>query len=303
MKRALLILCVLIFAAMSVACSKATNNSQKTANQEAFLKDMAAGITKRLKDDRNEANMSAEEVKAFYSDLVGYELSYIEKYADTRFEDGKFDALAHRYIEACLAQRSALEFFNNSDLLSALWDGGRTIRAGIIIAMYEQYDLGLSSDQVDEYRTSDSASISLSTDNDVYDEAPAIHVSKKNPNPVIYNENGIKVTVKSCTITRQSYEIKFLIVNNGDKEVSAIIQDVTINNFEIPSANSYASVSPGNSGFSTGYISLSDLEEAGIGNNFDEITCNIWLNDGTVIQADYYAKLPATIDRNVFTVE
>lgn len=303
MKRALLILCVLAFAAMSVACSKATNNSQRTANQEAFLKDMAAGITKRLNDDRNEANMSAEEVKAFYSDLVGYELSYIEKYAETKFEDVKFNTLAHRYIEACLMQQSALDFSNNNDLYQALWMGGRTVRSGIIIAMYELYNLNLSSEQIDGYRASDSASISLSTDNDVYDEASAIHVSKKNPNPVIYNDKGIKITVKSCTITWQNYEIKFLIENNGDKEVSAIIQDVTINNFEIPSANDYASVAPGNSGFSTGYISLSDLEEAGIGNNFDEITCNIWLNDGTLILPDNYAKLPATIDRNVFRDE
>lgn len=303
MKRAVIILWVFIFSVLGVACTKSTSNSQEKASQDAFLKDMAAGITKRLNDDRDETNMSAEEIKDFYGDLVGYELSYIEKYVETKFEDVKFNALAHRYIEACLMQQTALDFYKNNDLYNALWMGGRTARSGVIVAMYEMYNLKLSSDQVDGYRTSDSTSVSLSTNNDEYDVAPAIHVSKKNPNPVIYNENGIKITVKSCTINSQNYEIKFIIENKGDKNIAASIGNVRINNFEIPSYHDFGSVAPGNSGFMSSNIFHSDLEEADIGNNFNEIICDIWLSDGEPLFADYYVGIPATIDREVFANE
>ncbi len=148
---------LIIFLFFLAACGTtpvAKADTGEYADQDAFLKAMAKGIQTRLSnvDDAKHANDTDEQRAAYYSRLVKYELDQIEKYDDAIFEDSKFDVLAHHYIHACQMQATATENVRNATLYNALWDGGSTARRGIIVTMYEQYDLPIDSGMVDNYR-------------------------------------------------------------------------------------------------------------------------------------------------------
>lgn len=163
-KSAALILafCLVIFCACSSSASK--TDSAGYASQDAFLKDMAAGITQRLGNDKDSSKMNAEEESALYLKLVGYELDRIEKYQDSVFEDEDFNKLAHMYIEACQFQRYAAQNHKNAELYDSLWNGGRKTRAGIIIELYTRYGLPITSEQAASYKPSTTYTVSVSAD-------------------------------------------------------------------------------------------------------------------------------------------
>lgn len=272
MKRSFVIFCVLIFALSNVACAKTTNNLQNFASQEAFLKDMAAGIQKRLNDDRSEANMSSEETREFYNDLVGYELSYIEKYADTQFEDSAFNELSHRYIEACVAQKSALNFYRNEDLYNALWMGGKTIRSGIIVAMYEQYNLPLSSQEVESYRKSGGA-ISVTTEvsgaegleelNEQLDEI----FPNRDVQDIALGSGDLKFVDGSCSQNGNNVDYSFVLKNVSKLNISSIglyiaILDRDENVLGVELEYLSASIPSNKQGTVSGNFNLNDYPEA-----------------------------------------
>lgn len=123
-------------------------------NQEDFLNDMSIGICNRLNESQSvdTDSMSQEKQMEYYEKFVTAELNAIEKYSDTVFSDSTFNTLAHSYIDACQMQLSAVQNYNNAELYDALWNGGYQVRAGIIVAFYEQYDLPITAEQVDTYR-------------------------------------------------------------------------------------------------------------------------------------------------------
>ena len=272
MKRALLIFCVLIFALLNVACAKTTTNLQNFASQDAFLKDMAAGITKRLNDDRSEENMSSEEAKEFYNDLVGYELSYIEKYVDAQFEDSTFNELSHRYIEACVAQRTALSFYRNEDLYNALWTGGKTIRSGIIVAMYEQYNLPLSSQEVESYRNSGGAT-SVTTEvsgaegleelNEQLDEI----FPNRDAQDIVLESGDLKFVDGSCIQNGNNVDYSIVLKNSSKLDIASIglyiaILDRNENVLGVELEYLFASIPSNKQGTVTGSFKLDDYPDA-----------------------------------------
>lgn len=137
-----LLVCILLLGAALGCAQKPAASGGPVGDQEAFLADMAKGVKERLAlADEEEEKMSDEEFIAFRIKLVDCELNKVSKYADAVFADERFNILAHNYINACQMQKDAMGFYNNTDLYSALWDGGRSARAGVIVTLYEQYNL------------------------------------------------------------------------------------------------------------------------------------------------------------------
>lgn len=162
-------LCCVVLCISLVFGGCGSNDSTEVAigNQEAFLKDMAKGIEDRLsKSDTDTSDMSQEELMDYYEILVSYELDKIQKYEDQVFEDEDFDSLAHLYIQACLMQLEATKNYKNDELFSALWDGGRIARSGLIITLYDRYDLPITADQADKYRTTTETNVEYSVSGD-----------------------------------------------------------------------------------------------------------------------------------------
>lgn len=154
MKKAIIILLVCLFLFCGCAVSSSSADTNKYANQTEFLRDMAAGITQRLNDDKDSSQMTAKEKADYYLILVGYELDRIEKYETQVFEDNVFNDLAHLYIDACQTQRFAAQNYKNSALYDALWEGGRKTRSAIIVELYSRYDLPITSEQAARYSNS-----------------------------------------------------------------------------------------------------------------------------------------------------
>lgn len=179
MKKITLLFPLIVILVLAGCGAKAPTSiaASATGDPEALLKDMAAGITERLSmSEQDTTLMSDDDQIEFYGRLVRLELDRIEKYENDVFQDEKFNELAHHYINACQMQRNALVYYKNTDLYNALWTGGGTVRVGIIIAFYEMYDLPISSDEVDKYRSAGGYSVTLSNDSDT-DAAAAEPVS------------------------------------------------------------------------------------------------------------------------------
>ena len=131
----------------------AQDTNSAYANPTDFLNSMAKGIDARLKESGlDTSDMNSEEHAAYFRRLVSCELNEIEQYSNLTFADEKFNKLAHCYIEACQLQAFALENYENDLLYDALWTSGRISRSGIIITMYDEYDLPITEEQVDGYR-------------------------------------------------------------------------------------------------------------------------------------------------------
>lgn len=179
MKKITLLIPMIILLVLSGcgANSPTSSAASATGDPEAFLKDMADSITKRISMSTQDTTlMSDDDQIEFYGKLVKIELDRIEKYENIQFQDGKFNELAHHYIQACQMQRNALVYYKNTELYNALWVGGGTVRGGIIITFYEMYDLPISSDEVSLYRSGENYSVTFSNDSDT-DAATAEPVS------------------------------------------------------------------------------------------------------------------------------
>lgn len=156
MKRLRLIILTFAMLLSFTACDSNSASASNTeyASQEAFLKDMAKGISNRLKNVDDEKQRSDEEKFQYLTQLVTYELEQIEAYEDLVFEDELFNELAHGYISACKMQLVGAQNYKNSNLYNALWNGGSTIRNGIICELYSRYNLPITSEEASNYSAS-----------------------------------------------------------------------------------------------------------------------------------------------------
>ena len=181
---------VIVFSLSACGEKPAKTDANGYADQAEFLKDMAKGIQSRLTavDDEKHANDTNEQKAEYFKALVKCELDQIAKYEDAVFEDSKFNELAHHYIHAVQMQKTGAESIKNVNLYNALWSGGKTIRNGIIVTMYEHYDLPIDSKTVANYTTSGSGY--------VVSESPSSSASNKTEETTPY-ALGTVVT-KSC---------------------------------------------------------------------------------------------------------
>ncbi|MDO5446001.1 MAG: hypothetical protein Q4F31_10325 [Eubacteriales bacterium] len=127
--------------------------AEEYADQEQFLADLAAGISKRLAEaEKNSFESNSEEYYAFFAHLVQIELDNLDKYSDLTFADSRLDQLAHYYIEGCHMQKFAAENYRNNELYQRLWNAGSYARSGVIVTLYEEYNLGITEEECNTYR-------------------------------------------------------------------------------------------------------------------------------------------------------
>lgn len=219
------VLCFLITCSIVLYLSACgTSSSPDTieyGDQDSFLSDMAKGISDRIAGDEDTSSMTAEELTAFYDKLADIELEQIEKYENVTFADEKFDKLAHQYISACQMQKTAAENYRDTDLYDALWDGGRTVRAGIIIYFYENYKLPISSEEASSYVSSTSVTHSVSGDSSILDDLFS--------DDDVYLDKG-DLTIESATGTIKtdpwnndsSFEYCYVVKNNSQYDLTMV---------------------------------------------------------------------------------
>lgn len=223
MKKKLYVLIILVFSIVFLtACGNDTSESSSPtyADQKAFLDAMAKGIQNRLVavDDSAHANDTDEQKAEYFKKLVTCELEQISKYEESVFEDKAFNELAHYYISACRMQQSACDNMRNLALYNSLWNGGRTIREGIITTLYQQYDLPISSEIAANYSGGTSITISTST-------APSTPTTEPVPD---IDPSQFEVAEYSCIKYGTTYY--YLIVKNNSEytvkiDSSAIAKD------------------------------------------------------------------------------
>ncbi len=185
------------------------------ADQDAFLKDMAKGIQNRQEVNDKKANGSDDEKIEYYKELVQSELDQIGKYESAVFSDSKFNYLVHHYINACKMQYSGAENMKNSTLYNALWSGGYTVRKGIIVTLYEQYDLPITSEEVASYRDSSSGyTLSIAPSSSAQTEEDTTPYSLGDVLTVEYDKGTAKVSVDKVIVNRT--ELKWIATNHGD---------------------------------------------------------------------------------------
>lgn len=308
----LALLTVLLCACSGTAAPAADENGY--ADQDEFLQDMAEGIQKRLSSDKDSIDMSAEEKAAHYEELVGYELSRIEKYQDLHFADENFDRLAHLYISGCQAQRFAAQNYKNDALYESLWAGGKQIRFAVITELYTRYDLPITDDEAANYKLSDYSSYSASMDGQLdiasgltlysdqmvtYDEVIRID---KDESQTLYDDEDILITLKSLEITDGNYQVNFLIDNKRESErATCELGKGYVDDYQIGIAIpwGYCFIDPGKKGDTYSMINKSDLEDADM-EAFETLSCYLYVlvSDGETGQ--YLAKIPMEIAREAF---
>ncbi|MBR1457073.1 MAG: hypothetical protein IJ594_07955 [Oscillospiraceae bacterium] len=223
MKNRIRIIIVLILSVVFLsACGNNTSDAMSPvyANQDDFLSAMAKGIQNRLAqvDDAAHANDTDEQEAAYYKNLVSCELDQISKYEEAVFEDNAFNELAHYYISACRMQQSACENMRNLSLYNSLWNGGRTIREGIITTLYQQYNLPISSEIAANYSAGSTVTITTSTAPNTPSATPAPNI----------DPSQFEVTEYSCIKYGTTYY--YLVVKNNSEytvkiDSSAIAKD------------------------------------------------------------------------------
>ena len=218
----ILILGVLLTMTLTMtACGEkpAKTDANGYADQTAFLKDMAKGIQNRLAaiDDEKHANDTDEQMAVYFNALVKCELDQIAKYEDAIFEDAKFNELAHHYIHAVQMQKTGADNIRDSELFSALWNGGITVREGIIITLYERYDLPIDSNAAAYYSgvTTNNITTGTSYSNDSSQSGTA----SAPDNPALLVTNGKYLSGKS---SEEYAYYSFTVKNNTDQIITEI---------------------------------------------------------------------------------
>lgn len=224
-----ILMVLLIMIANLVACdsTSAAADADLIAyeNQEAFLNAMASGIQTRLAnvDDASHVNDSDEERAIYYKGLVMHELNQIEKYTESVFEDSRFNTLAHFYIDACQMQATATDNIRNTTLYNALWDGGSTIRRGIIATLYEQYELPIDSLTAANYINEENSIVSsqhpIASEDSVDKEATQEKISTtyaitQNDNDVVFLKNNSNEIITVSLTIKLYYEKELVTVKD-----------------------------------------------------------------------------------------
>lgn len=196
---------------------------------------MAEGIEERLsKSDTDTSAMSKEELMMHYEKLVRFELDKIQKYENQVFEDEHFNTLAHLYIHACSMQLEATKNYKNDELSSALWDSGRIARSGLIITLYDRYDLPITADQADNYRTTTETDIEYSIDGDT----DFLDIFDGGEDDIVLSIGDLLVVNAETTFDKGSspeydrYEYSFTVKNDSEHALESISIECVITDMD-----------------------------------------------------------------------
>lgn len=232
--RTLLLTVVIMSACFAiVGCGNPEADTAIMGDQEQFLKDMAEGIEKRLSEsDTDTSSMTREEQIAHYEKLVNYELNQIQKYESQTFEDEEFDELAHLYIYSCMMQLEATDNYKNTELYDALWEAGRIARNGLIITFYDRYDLPITSEQADKYRTTTNVEYSISGDTDF------LEFFGSGKDDVVLDVGELMIVDAEIALETgyssefDRYEYSYIVKNNSEYGLESFSLDCVITDLE-----------------------------------------------------------------------
>ena len=207
MKRIVSILLLVAIAFSLAGCGSAAPKTDAAdyADQQAFLDDMAKGISERLKNVDDNKERTDEELYAYYEKLVNYELNRIAKYDSLTFEDSLFNELAHEYISGCKAQLTAAQHYKT---LIGLWSAGASIRNNVIVYMYQMYDLPITSEEASQYSSgAPNYTITLSPSASGSDDAP-------------FDGDAVRKKLKASHIDgRGEYGLGATLITNDSDEI------------------------------------------------------------------------------------
>lgn len=207
------ILCIICFTlSVVLAVSLILSIIGKTGKQDDFLNSMATGINNRLAKDIP-SDITYEEQMRLFKELVEIEIAEIEKYENVKFSDKTFNSLAHSYISACKSQKFAVENYKNEKIYNALWNGGYIIRAGIIVEMYEKYNLPIAAEQVNEYRVEEYSSIVEDVANNEISKEIDNVINNSNSKSAVEEAYGVEDAIE----TQNDDFTKELVISDANK--------------------------------------------------------------------------------------
>ena len=127
-----------------------------------------------------------------------------------------------------------------------------------------------------------------------------IHVTRENPNPVVYDGEYGKITVVSFNhgdyFGKSSYRIELEFSNRTDKNLVVYLpQTTSINNYQVEAYFTYESVGAGKTGVMESYIDDEKIPES-VG-DFNQIDSEVCIGNYEDLQAFY--SIPIVIDTNV----
>ena len=143
-----ILLTLLIAAALTLNTGLIASAEKETGEDltEAFIKDLEEGLARREKIIYSGQSADTSD---YWKSLPKAELDMLRKYADVRFQDERFDKLAHCYLSGCEMQFSAAEDYDQQRLFSSLWNGGTLIRYGALCEMHEAYGVTIPQNQIE----------------------------------------------------------------------------------------------------------------------------------------------------------
>ena len=158
-------------------------------------------------------------------------------------------------------------------------------------------DLQSQINSTSSYEEAESEEIPSAAEEDI----EPMHVSLENPYPVVYDKNGIKVSINSFGYANSKtvYKMVFLIENDSKDEVIATLSDVEINDFEISTSASLNNVSAGKKGTTDSSIWQRDLDEVKI-TEWSSFSGNIKISNG--LFTDAIDIIPVIVDKECWTL-
>lgn len=254
----ILIIAMIVF----VGCS---NDGQKTIiDYDKVLQEMSEGITERLENQNDDVDsLSDREAKEYYVNLVKSELDRLSKYKESVFEDEKFNKLIHTYINACETQLLAVDYYADYELYSALWDGGRYTRSGIIVELYENYGLPITKQQAESYKPEVSYDVSVDSDlDDLQEDIDALTTD----DDVVLNVGDLRVVGCDGYFEDDDFEYSFVVKNNTkyklDIGIACSVCDNKGNILATDREYLYTSLPAGKEGTIKGSIDKDELSKA-----------------------------------------
>lgn len=177
-------------------------SAEEYGNPDDFLNAMALGIANRLAAVDDTIARNDDETREYYTLLISKELEQIEVFEQVPFADSQFNLLAHQYIQACQMQRTAAVNYRKP-ALRAMWGEASSVRNCLIVYLYENYNLPISSDLYAHYSIPGTLpSASASSKKDPTDTRPAWEIA-------------LESAAKTLETAKPSPASDFKYINNG----------------------------------------------------------------------------------------
>ncbi len=140
--------------AMVVICTCIVGCGNKPKTDEAFIKNLSAGLQERWKiaDKEDSTEKDNATTRDYLSGLVDKELNKLGDYSDYQFTDSALGDLAKQYFDALAMQKEGISKYGIADdEYNELFNGGYNTRAKLISIFYDKYGLTVKKEFNDSF--------------------------------------------------------------------------------------------------------------------------------------------------------